>query len=124
MGAHDRSFPPGDSLPHEASKLFAMAYGLAYRKEYLTEAHGTRGQGSQTAVRKTGAFHIEVEFQIAVPANLIRYAVMIWYEDHLVFNAWCSRVAETGATLGLVVTCEDGPWKAHLRRRSEAEEKI
>ena len=123
MGAHDRPFPPGDALPREESRLYAMAYQLAYRKECLTERSSVDGQGTQTAVRKLGAFHSEVEFHITVPENIIRYAVMIWYEDHLVFNAWCSKVGATGAVVGLVVTCEDGPWKAHLRRRSEADEK-
>lgn len=122
MGAHDRPFPP-DGLPREETKLFRMAYELAYRKECLTERSSVDGQGTQTAVRKLGAFHIEVEFHVTVPENIIRYAVMVWYEDRLVFNAWCSKVGATGATVGLVVTCEDGPWKAHLRRRSEAEEK-
>jgi hypothetical protein len=122
MGARDRPFPPG-GLPLAESRIFKMAFDLAYRGEYLKEAYGSDGQGGQTTFRKLGNFEIEVEFQITVPKNLIRYCVTVWYEQHLVFNAWCSKVAETGETVGLVVTCEDGPWKAHLRRRSEAEEK-
>ena len=122
MGAHDRPFPPG-GLPLEESRLFKMAFDLGYRTEYLKEKYVDGGQGGQAAFRQLGAFGFLVEFQITVPANLIRYCVTIWYEDHLVFNAWCSKVAATGATVGLVVTCEDGPWKAHLRRRSETEEK-
>ncbi|MEK7545834.1 MAG: hypothetical protein AAB554_02030 [Patescibacteria group bacterium] len=122
MGARDRPFPPG-GLPYEEAKLYKMAFDLAYRKEYVTEAYGVDGQGMQLAVRKLGGFEIHVEFQITVPQNIIRFTVMIWYEEHLVFNAWCSRIAESGETVGLVVTCEDGPWKAHLRRRSESEEK-
>ena len=122
MGARDRPFPPG-GLPPEETKLFRMACDLAYRREYMQESEASRGQGSQTAVRKIGRFHIEVEFHIAIPQNLIRYTAMIWYEDHLVFHAWCSKVAKTEEVVGLVVTCEDGPWKAHLRQRSESEEK-
>ena len=122
MGARDRPFPPG-GLPREESKLFKMAFDLAYRKEHVVEEYSVDGQGTVRAVRKIGAFHLEVEFNVTVPENLIRYGVMVWYEDHLVFNAWCSKVGATGAVVGLVVTCEDGPWKAHLRRRSEADEK-
>jgi hypothetical protein len=122
MSAHDRPFPPG-GLPPTESKLFKMAYDLAYHPSRMVETSIVDGQGSQLAVRKLGNFEIHVEFQITVPQNFIRYTVMIWYEEHLVFNAWCSKVAQSGATVGLIVTCEDGPWKAFLRQRSEKEEK-
>lgn len=122
MGAHDRPFPPG-GLPHAESKLFKMAFDLAYRNENVVEKYGVDGQGVVLAVRKLGTFEIHVEFQITVPENLIRYTAMIWYEEHLVYNAWCSKIAESGEVIGLIVTCEDGPWKAFLRQRSEKEEK-
>jgi len=100
-----------------------MAYDLAYRTEYLREKYAVDGLGSQTAVRRIRAFEIHVEFQMTVPSNLIRYTVMIWFEEHLVFHAWCARTPGTDEEVGLVVTCEDGPWKSELRRVSEAEEK-
>lgn len=116
MTARDRPFPPG-GLPPDETKLYAMAFGLAYRKEYLQEKSVIDGQGSQTAVRKIGPFHIEVEYQITFPLTVTRYTVMIWHEDHLVFHAWCSKAARTDEVVGLVVTCEDGPWKHFLRLR-------
>ena len=122
MSARDRPFPPG-GLPPDESRLYKMAFDLAYRKEYLQELEKGDGRGSQTAKRHIGHFYFEVEYAITFPLTVTRYSVMIWYEDHLVFNAWCAKVAATEAVVGLVVTCEDGPWKAHLRRRSEAEEK-
>ena len=122
MGARDRPFPPG-GLPREESRLFKMACDLAYRTEYLSEKYRSEGQAGQTAERKLGAFHIRVDFEVSHKEDLMRYAVMVFYEDHLVFHAWCSRTGKTEVVVGLVVTCEDGPWKAHLRRRSESEEK-
>lgn len=123
MGAHDRPFPPG-GLPQAESRLFKTAFDLAYKRQYLIEYSAVDGEGSQLAVRKFGQFEIHVEFQITVPKNIIRYIVTIWYERRLVFNVWCSKVAGSGEVLGMIVTCEDGPWKAHLlRRRGESDEK-
>jgi hypothetical protein len=123
MGAHDRPFPPG-GLPPDETKLYMMAYRLAYKTSCLQEISRADGQASQTAIRKIGPFHIEVEYHRTFPMTVTRYAVMIWFEDHLVFNAWCAMACETEEVVGLVVTCEDGPWKYHLRLHSEAEKKL
>jgi len=128
VSSSKRPFPPGGlpsdpTKPYDPTRLYKMAYDLAYRTEYLREKYAVDGLGSQTAVRRIRAFEIHVEFQMTVPSNLIRYTVMIWFEEHLVFHAWCARTPGTDEEVGLVVTCEDGPWKSELRRVSEAEEK-
>jgi hypothetical protein len=122
VGAHDRPFPPG-GLPWKEAKLFKMAFDLAYKRDYLTEKYVIEGLGSQTAKRKLGLFQLEVEYQANHPLTLTRYVVMIWYEDHLVYHAWCARCVPSGELVGLVVTSEDGPWQAYLRGRSQREEK-
>lgn len=123
MGSRDRPFPHG-GLPLEESRLYKMAFDLAYRKEYLQEIERGDGQGSQTAKRQIGKFYFEVEYHITFPLTVTRYTVMVWYEDHLVFHAWCSKASRTDELVGLVVTCEDGPWKYHLRKLSEFDEKF
>jgi hypothetical protein len=120
MGVHDRPFPPG-GLPRGESKIFKMAFELGYRTDALVEKHVAEGEAGQSSIRKLGQFEIRVDFLISAAQQLMTYTLMIWFEEHLVFNAWCSKVRSTGAVIGLVVTCEDGPWKAHLRRRSESE---
>jgi len=122
MAAHDRPFPPG-GLPPAPSKIFKMACDLAYKREYLLEAYRVDDQTGQMALRKIGPFEIRVEFEVGLGAQLMRYTVMIWHEEHLVFNAWCSRVGLDGTVVGDVVTDEDGPWKFRLRARSEADER-
>lgn len=123
MTAHDRPFPPG-GLPPDESRIFKMAFDLGYLTKCMVEKHVADGEAGQTAVRKLGEFEIRVEFLISVDQDLFTYTVMIWFEEHLVFNAWCSKIGSTLAMIGIVVTCEDGPWKYHLRVRSESEEKI
>lgn len=122
MPPPDAPFPPG-GLPRDASRLFKMAYDLVDHPAYAQEPHADGGQGGRTSIRKLGLFEIRLETEITVPENLLRYVVMVWYEEHLVFHAWCAKAAATGAVVGLVVTCEDGPWKRALRVRSEKEEK-
>lgn len=122
MAARDRPFPPG-GLPPAESKLFKMACDLAYKTEYLTEAHKAEGSAGQMALRKLGPLEIRVEFEVGLETRLMRYIVMVFHDEHLVFHAWCSRVGTSGAVVGMVVTCEDGPWKYQLRVRSEADEK-
>jgi hypothetical protein len=123
MGAHDRPFPPG-GLPPDVSRIFKMAFDLGYQTKHMVEKHVVEGEAGQTAVRNLGQFEIRVEFLISANQDLMSYTVMIWFEEHLVFNVWCSRVGSTLAEIGLVVTCEDGPWKFHLRRHSESDEKF
>jgi len=121
MGAHDRPFPP-EGLPPEESKLFRMAYELAYRDHHVTEHGGGGGQGYIHASRKVGSLDIEIEFHIAVPQNLIRWWIRIWVENELVFDAWSAK-APDGPGVGMINHCRDGAWKYFLRTRHELESK-
>lgn len=121
MSARDRPFPPG-GLPPDETKIFRMALDLGYKAEYLSEKYQVEGQAGQTMIRKLGEFEFRTEFETSRPEDLMRYTVMIFYQEHLVFHAWCSRTGATETVVGLVVTCEDGEWKYRLRKRHEKEE--
>ncbi|HJV32927.1 MAG TPA: hypothetical protein VJ694_02765 [Patescibacteria group bacterium] len=119
MSAHDRPFPP-EGLPPDETKLFRMAYELAYRNHHVVEKGSVDGQGFIRAVRKVGGLEIDVEFHITVPQNLIRWWIWIWYDGRIVFNAWSAKAPERPG-IGIVETCLDGPWKHFLRTRHELE---
>ena len=121
MGARDRPFPPG-GLPPDETKIFRMACDLAYKPDYLSEKYSVDGQAGQVMIRTLGPFELRVEFEVSRPEDLMRYTVMVFYEEHLVFHVWCSKTGATQAVVGLVVTCEDGAWKYHLRKRHEQDE--
>jgi len=100
-----------------------MVCDLAYKTQFLAEKYSVEGQAGQTMIRKLGPFELRVEFECSRQEDLMRYTAMVFYEEHLVFNAWCSKIGATGAIIGLVVTNEDGPWRYQLRVRARAEEK-
>lgn len=121
MGARDRPFPP-EGLPPEESKLFRMAYELAYRDHHVIEKGGGDGQGFIRAVRKIGSLEIDVEFHITVPRNLIRWWIWVWQEGKLVFDAWSAKTPDE-IGVGMVNTCQGGGWRYFLRTRHALETK-
>ena len=121
MGARDRPFPP-EGLPPDESKLFRMAYELAYRDHHVIEKGAGDGQGYIRARRKVGSLEIEIEFHIAVPQNLIRWWIWVWHGNDLVFDAWSAKEPD-GPGIGMVNACRDGAWRYFLRTRWELESK-
>ncbi len=122
MKARERPFPLS-GLPPDATQIFQAVCDLAYKDQHLVERYSVEGQLGHTMVRKLGAFELRIDFETSRAEDLMRYTAMIFYEERLVFNAWCSKIGRTGVTIGQVVTFTDGPWRAHLRRRAESRPK-
>jgi hypothetical protein len=121
MGARDRPFPP-EGLPPEETRLFRMAYELAYHGHHVIEKGAGDGQGYIRACRKVGSLEIDVEFHVTVPRNLVRWWIWIWVGNELVFDAWSAKEPD-GLGIGMVNASRDGAWRYFLRTRWEIESK-